>query len=292
MVCPDLPGYGGSERLGDGPGGFDKSLVAAHMIALMGALGHDRFAIVGHDRGALVAFRTALNHPEAITHLGALDVIPTVDNWAALHGPGGVFAFHLYLLAQPSDLPERLIAADPDTLFGHFLDTWTTHSDAIPADIRSHYLDATRRPEVIHAICDDYRASAFIDADQDDNDQQAGRTLTMPVLAAWQDPGDVRLPFDPQQIWSSWAPDLRYADPAVRTLPPRGTASGDRRCHRRTRRHLTHQPPACPVDDPRASRAPARLEREDPGQVGQVGLDGAPTRPAGAPVRRGRQSPP
>lgn len=208
VVCPDLPGYGSSERLGDGPDGFDKSLIAAHMVALMVALGHDRFAIVGHDRGALVAFRTALNQPEAITHLGVLDVIPTVDNWAALRGPGGVFAFHLYLLASPSDLPERLIAADPDTFFGHFLDTWTAAPGAIPADVRAHYLDATRRPEVIQAICDDYRASAFIDGDQDENDQQAGRTLAMPVLAVWQDPGDIPLTFGPQRIWSSWAPDL------------------------------------------------------------------------------------
>jgi haloacetate dehalogenase len=214
VVCPDLPGYGGSKRLGDGPGGFDKSLIASHMVALMKELGHDRFAVVGHDRGALVAFRAALNHPDAITHLGVLDVIPTVDNWAALRGTGGIFAFHLYLLAQPSDLPERLIAAAPDTFFSHFLDTWTTQSGAIPADVRARYLDAVRRPEAIHAICDDYRASAFIDAGQDEHDQHAGRCLAMPVLAAWQDPGDIALPFDPERIWSSWAPDLR-----TRVLP-------------------------------------------------------------------------
>ncbi|MFZ1285691.1 MAG: alpha/beta hydrolase [Candidatus Phosphoribacter sp.] len=209
VVCPDLPGYGDSERLGNGPEAFDKSLIAGHLVALTQSLGHDRFAVVGHDRGALVAFRAALNSPEVVTHLGVLDVLPTVDNWAALCGPAGVFAFHLYLLAQPSDLPERLIGADPDTFFGHFLDTWTKEPDAIPADIRAAYLAVTRRPEVIHAICDDYRASAFIDASQDENDQQTGRTLAMPVLAAWQDPGDTPLPLDPRQVWSSWAPDLR-----------------------------------------------------------------------------------
>ena len=75
VVCPDLPGYGLSERLGDGPESFDKSLVAAHMIELMRSLGHDRFAVIGHDRGALVAFRMALDHPGAVTHLGVLDVI-------------------------------------------------------------------------------------------------------------------------------------------------------------------------------------------------------------------------
>lgn len=175
----------------------------------MQTLGHDRFAVVGHDRGALVAFRAAPNHPDVVTHLAVLDVIPTVDNWAALCGPAGVFAFHLYLLAQPSDLPERLIGADPDTFFGYFLDTSTKDADAIPPDARAAYLATARRSEAIHAMCDDYRASAFIDAGEDEIDQQNGRTLTMPVLAAWQDPGATRLPFDPQQIWSTWAPDLR-----------------------------------------------------------------------------------
>ena len=110
-------------------------------------------------------------------------MILTVDNWASLCGPVGVFAFHLFLLAQPSDLPERMIGTDPDVFFGHFLDTWTKEADSIPPDVREEYLAAARRPEVIHAICDDYRASAFIDASQDDNDQKAGRTL------AWPDPG-------------------------------------------------------------------------------------------------------
>jgi pimeloyl-ACP methyl ester carboxylesterase len=209
VVCPDLPGYGESARLGRGPECYAKSALATHLIALMSELGHDRFAVIGHDRGGLVAFRAALDHPDKVTHLGVLDILPTVDNWNALQGPGGVFAFHLYLLAQPSDLPERLIAADPDIFFGHFFDTWTKQPDAIPADVRARYLAAVRRPEAIQAICDDYRASAFIDGAQDQHDQQAGRTLTMPVLAAWQDPGDLDLPFDPQQIWSSWAPDLR-----------------------------------------------------------------------------------
>lgn len=209
VICPDLPGYGESDRLGPGPEAFDKAVLAAHLVALMRELGHEQFAVVGHDRGGLVAFRAALDHPRVVTQLGVLDILPTVDNWAALQGPAGVFAFHLYLLAQPSDLPERLIAADPDTFFGHFLDVWTKVPDAIAAEVREQYLAAVRRPEAIHAICDDYRASAFIDLVQDQRDQAAGRTLAMPVLACWQDPGDVELPFDPQQIWSSWAPDLR-----------------------------------------------------------------------------------
>ncbi|QDP97605.1 alpha/beta hydrolase [Microlunatus elymi] len=208
LVCPDLPGYGDSARLGDAPQSFDEALLGRHMVKLMHQLGYERFAVVGHDRGGLVAFRAALDDPDSVTHLGVLDILPTVDNWAALQGPGGVFAFHLYLLAQPTDLPERLIGADPDVFFGHFLDTWTEVPGAIPPDVRAHYLSAAGRPEAIHAICDDYRASAFIDGVQDERDQAEGRRLTMPVLAAWQDPGEARLPFDPVRIWESWAADV------------------------------------------------------------------------------------
>jgi haloacetate dehalogenase len=211
VVCPDLPGYGASQGppAAAGPERYAKRATAATMVALMRQLGHDRFSVIGHDRGALVAFRAALDHPDVIGHLGVLDIIPTVDNWRALTGPAGVFAFHLYLLAQPGDLPERMIGADPDLFFGHFLDAWVADPAAIPADARAAYLAACRTPEVIHAICQDYRASAFVDAAHDEQHRQAGRRLGMPVLAMWQDPGDTPLPFDPQQAWSSWAPDLR-----------------------------------------------------------------------------------
>jgi len=208
VVCPDLPGYGDSDRLSAGMEAFDKRRLAAHLVAFMSELGHDRFGVVGHDRGGLVAFRAGLDFPDAITHLGVLDILPTVDNWAALHGVAGVFAFHLYLLAQPTDLPERLIGADPDVFFSHFLDNWTRVPGAISDEARSHYLQVLRRPEAVQAVCDDYRASAFIDGTQDAEDQRAGHRLEMPVLAAWQDPGDVQLPFDPQAIWSNWAPRL------------------------------------------------------------------------------------
>jgi haloacetate dehalogenase len=210
VVCPDLPGYGASAPAAS----YAKRTTAATVVALMRELGHERFAVVGHDRGALVAFRAALDHPGAVERVAVLDVIPTVDMWAALRGPGGVFAFHLYLLAHPADLPERMIAADPDTFFGHFLDIWSRRPGAIPAEVRAAYLDACRRPEVVHAICEDYRASATVDVEHDTADRQAARRIEAPVLAMWQDPGDLVLPFDPEDVWSSWAPDLR-----TRVLP-------------------------------------------------------------------------
>ncbi len=210
VVAPDLPGYGASDApAGDDPTAYAKRRTATTMVELMHRLGHERFAVIGHDRGALVALRAGLDHPGAMTHVGALDIIPTVDNWAALSGVAGVLAFHLYLLAQPTDLPERMIGAEPDIFFGHFLDTWVTQPGAISADARAAYLAACRRPDAIHAICQDYRASAFIDAEHDAADQHAGRRLVMPTLAMWQDPGDTPLPFDPEQIWRSWAAVLR-----------------------------------------------------------------------------------
>jgi haloacetate dehalogenase len=219
VVVPDLPGYGSS----DGPDSvedFAKRATASRLVALMRQLGHERFSVIGHDRGGLVAFRMALDHPATIDRLGVLDIIPTVDNWAALQGIGGVFAFHLYLLAQPTDLPERMIGADPDMFFAHFLDTWTRDTSSIQPAARAAYLAAARDPDVIHAICQDYRASAFVDAEHDRDDREAERRLAMPVLAMWQDPGEVQLPFDPQEIWSSWAPELRtHVMPCGHFLP-------------------------------------------------------------------------
>jgi pimeloyl-ACP methyl ester carboxylesterase len=123
----------------------------------------------------------------------------------------GVFAFHLYFLAQQPPLPERLIAAAPQTFFGHFLDAWTKMSGAIPPIVRERYLAACAAPEAIHAICEDYRASAFVDPAHDEKDRREGRRLDMPVLAMWQDPGEQRLPFDPAEIWGTWAATLKTA---------------------------------------------------------------------------------
>jgi pimeloyl-ACP methyl ester carboxylesterase len=205
VICPDLRGYGGS---GKPPTGYSKREMAADVVELARALGHERFALAGHDRGALVAFRAALDHPEAVSHLAVLDVIPVVDLWESLHGTDGVFAFHLFLLACPPPLPERLLGAAPSEFFGHFLDVWTRDPEAIPPPVRAEYLAAASAPEAIAAVCADYRASATVDTEHDAADRAAGRQLTMPVAALWQRPV-AELPFDPAKVWGAWAPDLR-----------------------------------------------------------------------------------
>jgi haloacetate dehalogenase len=205
VICPDLRGYGASDKpAGDA---YAKRTMAADVVALARELGHDRFALAGHDRGALVAVRAGLDHPAAITHLASLDVLPTLDTWEVMHGVTAAVGFHLYLMAQPEGLPETLIGAAPDAFFGHFLDIWTRDPDAIPAEVRAEYLRASR--EAVPSIVADYRASAGIDVEHDKADRAAGNQLRMPVTVLQQDWG-AALGFDAAGIWRSWAPDLDH----------------------------------------------------------------------------------
>ncbi|MEV0434187.1 alpha/beta hydrolase [Nocardia sp. NPDC050413] len=207
VICPDLRGYGASDKPLDDGDTYSKRVMAADIVALARALGHDRFALVGHDRGALVAFRAGLDHPAVITHLACLDVLPTLDMWDALHGTAGAVGFHLYLMAQPPGLPERMIAAAADDFFGYFLDAWTLDPQTLPAEVRDAYLAACRA--AVPSIVADYRASATVDVDHDRADRAAGNTLTMPVTVLQQDWG-AALGYDATALWKAWAPDLRH----------------------------------------------------------------------------------
>ncbi|WP_405089363.1 alpha/beta hydrolase [Micromonospora sp. NBC_01392] len=208
VICPDLRGYGASDK----PAARDedtyaKRTMAADVVALARALGHERFALAGHDRGALVAVRAGLDHPDAVTHLASLDVLPTLDMWEVLHGASASVAFHLYLMAQPPGLPERMISASADDFFGYFLDAWAGDPAAIPADVRAEYLRASR--EAVDSIVADYRASAGIDVAHDRADRAAGRRLAMPVTVIQQDWG-AALGYDAAAVWRAWAPDLEH----------------------------------------------------------------------------------
>jgi pimeloyl-ACP methyl ester carboxylesterase len=228
VICPDLRGYGASDKPAEsdstrGPAAapalpgtgtpgtpesaYAKRTMADDIVALARALGHEHFALAGHDRGALVAFRAGLDHPEAVTHLACLDVLPILDTWAAMHGTSAAVGFHLYLMAQPPGLPERMIAADPDAFFGHFLDIWANDPQAVPTEIRAAYLDACRRS--VTSIVADYRASAGIDVAHDQADRDAGNRFRMPVAVLQQDWG-AALGFDAEALWRAWAPDLAH----------------------------------------------------------------------------------
>jgi pimeloyl-ACP methyl ester carboxylesterase len=208
IVCPDLRGYGQSDK----PRGdeqhtnYSKRTMAKDIYELMKSLGYEQFAIAGHDRGGLVGFRLALDYPEAVTHLLVLDVIPTVNMWESLHGIFGVFGYHQFFLAQPGDFPEKMLQAGAKTFLDYTLNGWCKHPDALPLDIREEYLKFFSKPESIHAICEDYRAGAFVDGGHDAKDRDAGRKINIPVTVLWQDPKGMELPFDPLETWQFWAP--------------------------------------------------------------------------------------
>ncbi|WP_339155855.1 alpha/beta hydrolase [Actinomadura luteofluorescens] len=204
VIVPDLRGYGESDKPSDG---YSKRTMAADTVALARALGHDRFALAGHDRGAHVAFRAGLDHPGTITHLACLDVLPTLDMWDVMHGASAAVGFHLYLMAQPPGLPEQLIAGASDAFFGHFLDVWTNDPSAIPPDVRAAYLDACRA--AVPSIVADYRASASVDVDHDKADRAAGNRLRMPVTVLQQDWG-AALGYNAVALWGAWAADLQH----------------------------------------------------------------------------------
>jgi haloacetate dehalogenase len=209
VICPDLRGYGDSDKPAEASDDtYSKRTMGADVVALAKALGHERFALVGHDRGALVAFRTAMDHPDAVTHLASLDVLPTLDMWSVMQGTSAAVGFHLYLMAQPPGLAETMIAASSDAFFGYFLDLWVKDPAAIPADVRTAYLDACRA--AVPSIVADYRASAGVDVRHDEADREAGRKLAMPVSVVQQDWGGA-LGFDAAARWRAWAPDLVHS---------------------------------------------------------------------------------
>jgi pimeloyl-ACP methyl ester carboxylesterase len=209
VICPDLRGYGASDKPeATGPEVYSKRTMGADVVELARVLGYERFALAGHDRGALVAVRTGLDHPETITHLASLDVLPTPQMWEALRGVRGAVGFHLYLMAQPPGLPERMIAASAEEFFGYFLDAWSTGPEAFPAEVRRAYLEASAG--AVDSIVADYRASAGIDLEHDTVDRAAGRRLEMPVTVLQQDWG-AALGYDAVALWQAWASDLRHA---------------------------------------------------------------------------------
>jgi haloacetate dehalogenase len=175
VVAADLPGYGGSRPT---PSGSKREMAGA-LVELMESLGFERFSVAGHDRGARCAYRLALDHPRCVERLAVLDVIPTAEMWRRADKEFGLVDWHWFFLAQPEPFPERLIAAAPD-IFYFRGDRTRFHPEAL-----ADYLAAVKRPDVIHAICQDYRAGATLDHEHDEADLAAGRRIACPLLALW-----------------------------------------------------------------------------------------------------------
>jgi haloacetate dehalogenase len=206
VVVPDLPGYG--ESVGDDVDGtperFSKRAMSDALVRLMAALGLSRFAVVGHDRGARVAYRMALDHPDRIIALGVLDIIPTLDVVERLTYDTAREMTNWFWLAQPRPLPEEILAASPRRYLRHIIDAWGG-ARAIEPEVFEEYLRFFSSSKVLRSICDEYRASDTIDLEHDRTDRRNGRRIECPVLALWEARGFVEAFGDPLSIWRNWA---------------------------------------------------------------------------------------
>jgi haloacetate dehalogenase len=208
-VIPDLRGYGESavpEPAADHET-YSKRAMARDIVAAMAGLGHRHFSVLGHDRGARVAYRMALDAPEHVERVGILEVVPTAEMWNRFDAEMAIKAYHWTFLAQPHPLPERMIGADPVTYLEWTLAAWSRSGSLEAFDPVA--LDSYRRfyaqPERIRAFCEDYRAGASIDRALDDADFRAGRKIEAPLHFVWSTHGFPAKTGDPMGLWQAWA---------------------------------------------------------------------------------------
>jgi haloacetate dehalogenase len=219
VVAPDLRGYGASRAPAGGPRGegFSKREMARELVELMSALGHERFAVVGHDRGARVAYRMALDHPDRVTRAAVINVVPTFEQFERMGAGPSLGFWPWFLLAQPAPFPERLLEADPDAVLDHVFATWSGDPEAIGEMAREAYGRALDAPTVA-AICADYRASFHVDREHDAADRDAGRRIAAPLLVVLG--AEETQLADAPDIWRRWADDVAVAElPGGHFLP-------------------------------------------------------------------------
>ena len=212
VVATDLSGYGDSLRPAPAAdhAPHSKRAMALDQIQAMAALGYERFAVAGHDRGGRVAYRMALDHPDRVTALAVLDIVPTAEVWGRADDRLALVYWHWGFLAQPAPLPERLIAGDPDAYFEYHLRSIGLDGEPgrYPDEVIAAYRARLRDPAAVRAICEDYRAGATIDRQLDEADR--GRLIECPVLALWGTRGALGpLYGDVLDVWRSWARDVR-----------------------------------------------------------------------------------
>ena len=200
VVASDLRGYGASGK----PAGdvqheaYSKRQMARDQVELMRALGFARFAVCGHDRGARVAHRMCLDHPDAISAATVIDIVPTRHLFATTDMAFAGAYYHWFFLSQPADLPERLIGAAPEYFVRTTLDRWSAPDFTFADDAVQDYV-AAFDADAIHASCDDYRAAATIDLEHDDAD--AHRRLGCPLLVVWGERGAMHRLYDVPETW-------------------------------------------------------------------------------------------
>jgi haloacetate dehalogenase len=210
VVLPDLRGYGASGIVPSDAAhaAYSKRAMARDVIAVMRALGHERFFVAGHDRGARVAYRLALDAPERCAALAVLDIVPTLATFESMDYRAAYNAYHWFFLSQPEPLPEKLIGADPGFYLEQKIRAWLGDPGAIEPEVMAAYRAAIERKGVLHAMCEDYRAGFTYDLDADRADRDAGRRLSMPLLALYGHGPTRARGAHWLEIWRDWADEV------------------------------------------------------------------------------------
>jgi haloacetate dehalogenase len=214
VICADLRGYGSSGKPASASdhAPYAKRALARDVAELMDALGFAHFGVAGHDRGARVAYRLALDYPDRVERLAVLDIVPTAEAFARADARLALAYWPWALLAQPEPLPERLLAANPEAIVENALESWGSDAQSFPPRIRAAYVDALRDPATVHAICEEYRAAATLDVAHDNADRARGRRIGCPTLVLWAQGGPLETWYPeaggPLGIWRAWATDV------------------------------------------------------------------------------------
>ena len=206
VVCPDLRGYGGSLKPPAAPdhAPYAKREMARDMVELMAHLGFPRFQVVAHDRGARVAHRLALDHPQVVAKLATLDIVPTIEHFERADMAFGLGYYHWFWFAQPHPFPEMLINKAPDEWFFAHTSREPKGPDFFAPDALADYLEHARNPEMVRGMCEDYRAAASIDLEHDRASRAAGEKVACPMLVLWGEKGRIGAWYDPLAIWQQY----------------------------------------------------------------------------------------
>lgn len=205
VIAPDLRGYGDSDKPESDPSHlpYSKRAMAADQIALMENLGHEKFSVVGHDRGGRVAHRLALDFPDAVGRLVVLDIAPTLTMYELTNQEFATRYFWWFFLIQPDELPEKMIASDPEYFLRRHIAGQVKIEGSVDEVAIAEYLRCYSDPATLHAICEDYRAAASIDLEHDREDRAS--RITVPLLAIWGKQSVVGELYDVKAAWQEKA---------------------------------------------------------------------------------------